>query len=132
MQNTPTPSRRDPATDTRVAIFPQPLNKEPQRTTAEPNRLDIGMRVYLQKWGVALREYPSPNYWTMIDCCWHFKDFVERLFSLEQNSIWLCGQAFASFQHGLFMSEEMLDFIILYTKKVYQKILFYNFVFGQK
>ena len=40
---------------------------------------------------------------------------IGSLFSLEQNSIWLCGQAFTSFQHGLFMSEEMLDFIILYT-----------------
>ena len=30
------------------------------------------------------------------------------------------------------MSEEMLDFIILYTWKVYQKMLIYNFVFGQK
>ena len=55
-----------------------------------------------------------------------------RLFSLKQNNFWLCGQAFASFQHGLFMSEEMLDFIILYTWKVYQKMLIYNFVFGQK
>ena len=40
-------------------------------------------------------------------------NIVGRLFSLEQNSIWLCGQAFASFKHGLFMSEEMLDIIIL-------------------
>ena len=38
-------------------------------------------------------------------------NIVGRLFSLEQNSIWLCGQAFASFQHGLFMSEEMLHFL---------------------
>ena len=49
--------------------------------------------------------------WIVLYVC----NIVGRLFSLEQNSIWLCGQAFASFQHGLFMSEEMLDFIILYT-----------------
>ena len=36
-------------------------------------------------------------------------NIVGMLFSLEQNSIWLCGQAFASFQYGLFMSEEMLE-----------------------
>ena len=40
---------------------------------------------------------------------------IRRLFSPKQNNIWLYGQAFASFQHGLFMSEEMLDTIILYT-----------------
>ena len=40
---------------------------------------------------------------------------TRRLFSLQQNNFWLCGQAFTSFQHGLFMSEEMLDFIILFT-----------------
>ena len=57
---------------------------------------------------------------------------TRRLFSLKQNIFGLCGQAFASFQHGLFMSEEMLDFTILYTWKVYQKMLIYNFVFGQK
>ena len=68
----------------------------------------------------------------IVDICHSVYNIVGRLFSLEQNSIWLCGQAFTSFQHGLFMSEEMLDFIILYTWKVYQKILFYNFVFGQK
>ena len=38
---------------------------------------------------------------------------TRRLFSPKQKNFWLCGQAFASFQHGLFMSEEMLDFIIL-------------------
>ena len=46
---------------------------------------------------------------------------IRRLFSPKQNNFWLCGQAFSSFQHGLFMSEEMLDTIILYTLKVYQK-----------
>ena len=30
------------------------------------------------------------------------------------------------------MSEEMLDLIILYPLKVYQKMLIYNFVFGQR
>ena len=59
-------------------------------------------------------------------------NITRRLFSLKQNIFWLCGQAFTSFQHGSFMSEEMLDFIILYTWKVYQKILIYNFALGQK
>ena len=57
---------------------------------------------------------------------------TRRLFSPKQNNFWLCGQAFASFQHGLFMSEEMLDSIILYTWKVYQKMFIYNFVFSQR
>ena len=52
-------------------------------------------------------------------------EFIRRLFSPKQNNFWLCGQAFASFQHGLFMSEEMLDTIILYTLKVYQKMFIY-------
>ena len=30
---------------------------------------------------------------------------LEGLFSLQQNNFGLCGQAFASFQHGLFMSK---------------------------
>ena len=49
----------------------------------------------------------------IVDISHSVYNIVGRLFSLEQNSIWLCGQAFASFQHGLFKSEEMLDFIIL-------------------
>ena len=56
---------------------------------------------------------------------------IRRLFSPKQNNFWLCGQAFASFQHGLFMSEEMLDTIILYTLKVYQKMFIYNFVIAK-
>ena len=50
---------------------------------------------------------------------------IRRLFSPKQNNFWLCGQAFASFQRGLFMSEEMFDTIILYTLKVYQKMFVY-------
>ena len=57
---------------------------------------------------------------------------IRRLFSPKQNNFWLCGQALASFQHALFMSEEMLDTIILYTLKVYQKTFIYNFVFSQR
>ena len=57
---------------------------------------------------------------------------IRRLFSPKQHNFWLCGQAFASFQHGLFMSEEMLDLMILYTVKVYQKMFIYNFVFFSK
>ena len=44
----------------------------------------------------------------IVDVSHSVYNIVGRLFSLEQNSIWLCGQAFTSFQHGLFMSEEML------------------------
>ena len=57
---------------------------------------------------------------------------TKKVIFSKQNNFWLCGQAFASFQHGLFMSAEMADFIILYTWKVYQKILIYNFDLGQK
>ena len=32
---------------------------------------------------------------------------IRRLFSPKQNNFWLCGQAFASFQHGLFISSDM-------------------------
>ena len=61
------------------------------------------------------------------------KDDVGRvIFSRTEQYLTSVDKLLPVFQHGLFMSEEKLDFIILYTWKVYQKILFHNFVFGQK
>ena len=57
----------------------------------------------------------------MISTLVKLQQMLEGYFLQNRIIFDLCGQAFASFQHGLFMSEEMLDTIILYTLKVYQK-----------
>ena len=72
--------RGTPAANIRVASFPHLIHeepKEPQRTTAELNQLDLGMRACLnKKWGVACREYPFPIYQTEIDRYWDFKVLI--------------------------------------------------------
>ena len=61
-----------------------------------------------------------------------FSILLEGYFLWNRTVFDSADKLFASFQHGLFMSEEMLDIIILIHLEGVSEILFYNFVFGQK
>ena len=73
--------RGTPATDVRVASFPQLICKEPQGTMTEPNWPGRSTRACLTKnWGVARRAYPFPIYQTVINSCWSLGFLIFILF----------------------------------------------------